>query len=347
MRRVAIALLLCACGTGADPGGGASNLPVGGGGPFRPLEGDATLAINAPFVLTDERDLDAPSVVADGDGLAIWVTRRAPSPAMGVLGAPVEIAHADSPTLLDGFGPLEPALVPTEGWEAGIVDAPAVLAPRTLPGSTDDPWILVYRAGGGLGLAVAVDGHTWNKLPGPVLTPDLVDEGTLLGPPAITRVDDTLRLYYVANGAVWAAEAPLSPTELASGRAPRFSRLDAAPATPARDPVLAPGAFRFLQTIERVTARAARTPGGRLRHDLWASGSTGLKVPASQCGYAASYDGLRFDVAQTPILPRGTAGDARGPTSTTYRGGALLLYVQRLGARDAIAAATAGEVVAE
>ena len=97
--------------------------------------------------------------------------------------------------------------------------------------------------------------------------------------------------------------------------------------------MIAPGAFRFLATIERASARAARTPAGRLRHDLWVSGSTGLKMPASQCGYAASYDGLRFEVSQALILPRGL--DSRAPASTTYRGGALSVYIQRLGSRDA------------
>jgi len=336
--------ILAACGTGAGEGGGARGLPVGGGGPFRPIEGDSTLAINAPFVLTDPRDVDAPAIVSDGDAVALWVARRAAAPAPGVLGAPVEIAHADATRILDGFGALDTALVADQTWEAGIVDAPAILPPRQLPGSAADPWLLAYRAGGGLGLAVATDGHVWRKLPGPILTPDLVDEGNLLGPPALARLDgpsgDTVRLYYVAAGALWAAEALLDPAALEAGRAPTFTRVDANPATATRDPILARGAFRFLATIERATARAARTAAGRVRHDLWISGTTGLKTPASQCGYAASFDGLAFEASQSPILPKNT--DARGPAAAPYRGGALLVYVQRLGGKDAIAAALAG-----
>jgi hypothetical protein len=344
-----VTLFTIACGTGADEGGGARGLPIGGGGPFRPLEGDTTLSINAPYVLTDARDVDSPAVVADGDALAIWVARRAPAPAPGTLGAPVEIAHADSPTLLDGFGPLDTALVPSEAWEAGIVDAPAVLPPRTLPGSATDPWLLAYRGGGGIGLAVAADGHTWRKLPGPVLAANVIEEGNVLGTPAIARLEgagadgrDGLRLYYVAAGAVWAADANVIPDDRADASRPIFTRVDARPSTPERDPIVAPGAFRFLATIEHVSARSARTATGRVRHDLWISGSTGVKSPASRCGYAASFDGLAFEASQTPILPK--IVDGRGPASTPYRGGALLVYVQRLGSRDAVAAALAGAV---
>jgi hypothetical protein len=61
----------------------------------------------------------------------------------------------------------------------------------------------------------------------------------------------------------------------------------------------------------------------------------------SSAGYAGAMDdqGLRYAVMPSPILPPATT--TRAPTMAPYGPGAVLLYVQRLGTRDSIAAAIA------
>jgi len=215
------------------------------------------------------------------------------------------------------------------------------------------PWLLFYRAAGAIGVATSDDGHRWTKIPGTTLTPDQGAEGDALGPPAAVRlgasggasgasgaVGARVRVYYPARGALFAAEADLA--DFQARRPPRWTRLDGDPATPGRDPMLAGAPFAL--ALERVTARAAETPVGRLRHDLYftarvpSSGPTATTATTTTTiGFAASYTGDRFLAAAAPILPRSPA--ARGPTETPYRDGALLLYVGHAGARDAILAA--------
>lgn len=316
-----VAALLCGCASTGDAGGGANNLPVSGAGPFRPLQPDPDIAIDAPFVLRDNlADLDEPSVLADGEALAIWVTAR-----RGPVGAvETRIEHADAPRLNDGFGDLELAIAADQGWEAGGVSGPAVLR--------DTPWILFYSGGGAIGWATAPDGHAWQKAPGPALTADGLAEGNVLGAPAVTHVGDKIRVYYGAGGVIWAAEAPFA--DVAERRVTSWTRLDGDPTTPARDPMVSQAPFGVW--LDRPSARATRTPAGRVRHDLYFTAYTGTET-VSTCGFASSFDGDRFVVGSKPILPPLTI--VRAPTETPYGPLAVLMYVQRLGSRDSIAAA--------
>jgi hypothetical protein len=308
------------CAATGDSGGGASHLPVSGSGPFAPLPPDPSLNISAPVVLADATaDLDDPSVVAWNDALALWVSvdRR------GVK----TIEHADANTLLDGFMSLYPAIQADQGWEAGAVAQPSVL--------WTSPWLMFYAAGGMLGWATAADGHTWVKAPGPALIANTLEEGDSLSSPAVVVIDDRVRVYYLAAGAIWAAEAPAD--DVLANRSTSWTRVDGKPETPERDPFLARSSFAT--GLGRFTARAAMTPANRLRHDLYFTATTTTATAtATTIGFASSFDGADYHVAAAPILSAKLT--TRSPAETPYGDEALLLYVEHLGVRDVIAAAT-------
>jgi hypothetical protein len=335
MRRLAAGLmcaLAAACGATGDAGGGAGYLPVSGSGPFRPLQpGPPYSDISAPFVLLEGVvDLDDPFVVAWEDQLALWVTARRSNI--------TDIEHADALDLEHGFGALFQAIVADRAWEAGAVSQPSLIAgDPVVPG---DVWILFYGGGGALGWATAPAvtlGHNWTKAPGPAILANGVEEGHVLSSPAVVRIGDRVRVYYLGQGLLWAVEAPYD--DVVAGRATSWTRLDGDPATPARDPMLRPPSWAT--AIGRVTARAAPTPVGRWRHDLYVTvelPATDRRAATSSAGFAASFSGDRFVTADAPILPLDQK--RHGPAETPYRDGALLLYIERAGARDAVAAAT-------
>jgi len=324
-------LMMQGCGSTGDSGGGAQHLPVSGSGPFTPLEPDPSLeAINPPFVLADNNaDLDDPWVVDWGDQMALWVTARRANV--------TDIEHADALTLEEGFLPLAQAILPDQAWEAGAVTGASLVAGD--PVVPHGVWVMFYSGGGSIGWATAPAitlGHNWTKAPGPALFANGGEEGTELTSPAVVRLGDRVRVYYLASGAIWAADAPWS--DVVAGVATTWTRLDGDPATPERDPMLRAPAWAL--SIGRFTARAEDTPAGRLRHDLYftaVTAPTSAQPSISTCGFASSFTGDRYEIAATPILPLKNATHA--PAETPYRDGALLLYIERSGARDAVAAA--------
>lgn len=327
----ALALFLAGCGVPGDSGGGASHLPVSGSGPFAPLQPDPSLGnINPPFVLIESTaDLDDAWVVGYGDQLALWVTARRSNV--------TQIEHADSLSLEQGFLPLTQAIFPDQAWEAGAV-AGASLVPGD-PVVAHATWIMFYEGGGAIGWATAPAitlGHKWTKAPGPALVANGAEEGSTLASPAVVRIGDRVRVYYLASGAIWAADAPYD--DVVAARAATWTRLDGDPSTPARDPMLSVPSWAL--ALGRFTARAAATPTGRLRHDLYFTATTAptpMQPTVSTCGFASSFSGDQFVSAPTPILP--LTRETHAPAETPYRDGALLLYLERAGARDAVAAA--------
>jgi len=324
LRRLVCILLLAGCAATGDSGGGASHLPVSGSGPFTPLEPDPSLSISAPVVLTDPgADLDDPSVVVWNDALALWVTTHR--------GGVTAIEHADAVTLLDGFMALYPAIQADQGWEAGGVSQPSVLWTH--------PWLMFYGAAGMIGWATAADGHTWTKAPGPALIANTAEEGDSLSSPAAVQIGDRIRVYYLASGALWAADAPAA--DVLANRATEWTRLDGRPETPERDPMLRTPSWAL--AIGRFTARAADTPVGRLRHDLYFTAMTapmGAQGASTNVGFASSFTAEDYATAGAPIVSVHQA--VRSPTETPYQDKALLLYVTHSGARDVIAAALQG-----
>jgi hypothetical protein len=326
-----VLMLASACAATGDPGGGAAHLPVSGSGPFRPLAYDPAFSqLNAPFVLiTPGVSLDDPFVLEWEEQLAIWVTTHRSNM--------TDIEHADALSLEQGFGPLFQAVVADQPWESDAVTEPSLIADDpVVPGGI---WVLFYSGGGSLGWATAAAvtlGHNWTKAPGPALVANSAEEGHLLSSPAVVRIDDKVRVYYLARGAVWAVEA--SWDDVVAGRSTSWTRLDGDPTTPARDPMLR--APSWATALGRVTARAVRTPAGRWRHDLYFTAQLPTDAgvfAATTCGFASSFTGDRFATASAPILP--LTASTRGPTEIPYRDGALLLYIERLGGSDAVAAA--------
>jgi hypothetical protein len=294
---VAGVVALGGCGATGGPGGGSSNLPVSGGGPFTVIGSQSNDVIDAPVVLTDPAiDLDDPDLFADGDALTLWVTAHRSTGD--------DIERADSKGLREGFGDLEKALVADQAWEGGSVSAPSVV-----PGK---PMLLFYQGAGGIGYATSDDGHTWTKAPGPILPS--------LGPPAAVRIGGKIRVYYPKDGGLSASDAPLS--ELSS-----FTDLG-----PLVDGV------PFGSALGRAFARSAKTPAGRIRHDLYFTVETGNPTVPTTCGYAASFDGSEFQVESTAIVdPKQIT---RGPSMAPYGARALLFWTERHGARAAIIAGT-------
>ena len=327
----ALLMLATGCGATGDSGGGASHLPVSGAGPFTPLEPDPSLdAINPPIVLSDPTaDLDDPWVVDYGDLMALWVTARRTNV--------TDIEHADSFALEQGFMQLGQAILPDQAWEAGAVSSASLVAGD--PVVPNGIWVLFYAGGGSLGWATAPAitlGHNWTKAPGPALLANGGEEGSELGSPAVVRLGDRVRVYYLASGVIWAADAPWD--DVVNGRATTWTRLDGDPSTPERDPMLAVPPWAL--SIGRFTARAAETPAGRVRHDLYFTAIAAPTTKAqsvSTCGFASSFTGDRFEIAAAPILP--TTAATHAPAETPYRDGALLLYIEHSGVRDSVAAA--------
>ncbi len=328
---LAILMIAAGCSATGDAGGGASNLPVSGAGPFTPLEPDPSLdMINPPFVLADSTaDLDDPWVVPWGEQMAVWVTAHRSNV--------TDIEHADSFALEQGFLPLIQAIFPDQSWEAGAVSSASLIAgDPVVPGGI---WVMFYAGGGAIGWATAPAitlGHKWTKAPGPALVGDNGEEGNALGSPAVVRLDDRVRVYYLANGAIWAADAPWD--DVVNGRATDWNRLDGDPGTPERDPMLQVPSWAL--SIGRFTANAGKTPAGRVRHDLYftaITAPTAAQPSISTCGFASSFTGDRFETAPAPILPLKAA--TKSPAEIAYRAGALLLYIGQEGSRNAVAAA--------
>jgi hypothetical protein len=318
------AIVCAACGATGDAGGGASNLPVSGTGPFRPLVEKDGDVIDAPVVLLDPgADLDDPWAIADGDAIGLWLTARRRVGTETV----TRIEHADSTSLRKGFGELTPVLEADQPWEAGSVWGPAILV--------GDPWLLFYRAANAIGWATSSDGgHTWQK----AMMPALVHDGE---PAAVVRVGDTVRLYLPGAGGLFAAEASFA--DLVAHRSQSWLLVDAEPETPEwRDPHLRVPPFAI--SVGRPFARVAPTVAGRLRWDLYFTvllpSTSTPSAPTSSAGFAASYEpsieGTSFETYPTPILSPREVG--RSPAMIPYQGGAILFYIQRTGVRDAVLA---------
>jgi hypothetical protein len=330
LRVVLLMIAAAGCGSLGGAGGGAANLPVSGSGPFRPLDpSDPTWSsLNAPIVLQDSgADLDSPFVLARGDQLTVWLTATR----MQV----TAIERADASKLEVGFGDPSPVLAADQPWEQGAVSSPSLI-----PGDPMVPagkWLLFYGAGGAIGFATSVVGDRWIKSSRATLTANGDEEGGQLSSPAAVRIGDRLRVYYVAEGAVWAAET--SYDDVAAMRAVTWTRLDGDTTSTKRDPIIRAPAWA--KTLTGVSARVTETPAGRLRHDLYFTASMAaymMKTGASGCGFASSYSGADFATAAAPIIPLGQA--TRAPSETPYRAEALLLFIEQSGARQAVAAAT-------
>ena len=317
---IACALLLpplvAGCGLLARSGGGDSDLPVSGAGPYKRLAADEATPWDEPVLLSDGlAALDDPLALAEGEAIGLWYSRR---DAKG--GARIE--HVDLARLEAAPSDPQVALEPGPAWEGGRIVEPALLAPAR-PGGK---WLLFYAARGGLGYALSDDGHTWTRAPGPVLVAT-ADEGSLASPALLRLGPDRVRLLYLTRRGIEAADARqsdlanLAPEPLVRRSGP---------------PLVAPGAASWLPLLGRFTARSQTLSTGRVRHDLFLTGRAvdGLRL----VGFAASFDGLGFAVAPEPMVDV-RAPEESAPSGIAYRAGSLLFFTQPYGQRSTIAVA--------
>jgi hypothetical protein len=311
--RILVAALLCGCGTLAPPGVGDVDLPASGMGVFTLLTADPADPISAPFVLTDVVDIEEPSTLVHGTTVALWASIKR----NGVQ----QIEHADLyDRLQEGFLPLGFPLSPSETWENGAIHSPSML--------DGPPYVMFYAANDAIGWAVANDAaaHNFIKAPGPAFAADT--EGGPVSSPAAVRVGDKIRVYYLAAGAIWAAEG--SRADVEAGLPTTWTKLPG--------PLIRQTDVPFLSVLEHLQARAPFTPAGRQRFDLYMSGPIiDPKLKIHTVAGASSFDGLDFTVVKTPLLPKGEAGTS--PTPAIYGPKQVLFFSRRFGSYDAIAAA--------
>ena len=210
----AATIVLSACATIPEKGGGGERLPTAVAGPFRALTQDE-IGNNrvAPNAIEDDVFSRDPSVIdVDGDPATLEVA--------GYFGAAVaqgmtKPTAADPTRAILRFGALdgrsfdqaaEVVLAPADPWEGGVVGHPCALHVGK------EIW-LFYAAAGGIGLAKSSDGHAFTRVPGPVLgvATSGWDVDAIPTSPGVVVLDDgSLRMFY---------ESPVSPDSSSIGEA--------------------------------------------------------------------------------------------------------------------------------
>lgn len=312
------ALLASACGTLATPAEPPRDLPDNHTGPFRELTNEESAGRQCVVVDFDGR-VDDPSAVRLPDGtVAVYVARFRDGAST--------IARA---LVRDGIPPgalpatATDVLAPTQPWQRGAVGAPSVVA-------VAGGYAMAYASDGAIGVARSADGVAWTARDAPTFTGDpATGELTALAAPslAVTAAGEAV-LVYASAGAIWMARAP-SPDG-------PYTRVDARPATPGRDPVLAAGDAAFeMGAVGDPSLSIETTAAGRalyrLYYTAWTTptpmGDAGL-VPVSAVGYAASFDGLAFSrVGVAVYAPRLASRAPTGPSMVPLAPNVTGLYV--------------------
>jgi hypothetical protein len=139
MKNAAIGVLACAlaaCGMGpfADEGGGSSNLPVSGAGPYRVLSDDFDTPAEEPYVLAQPIvSLSDPAVLSrDDGGFDLYYTRQEDDTR--------EIWHVTLSSIHELPGTPRQILVADQPWEEGRIGSVSVV-------EDGDSLVLFYHAG--------------------------------------------------------------------------------------------------------------------------------------------------------------------------------------------------------
>lgn len=308
--------VVSACGAAASDGGGDTDLPTRGAGPFGKLEPDPATPVLEPVLIADPDGLEhwrSPILAKEGDS-----TYSVIFSALGEGGA--VIRRAAGVSLTEGPGAIETLLEPEDPWEATRLEHPSLVWP-----GVGHPVGLFYEAGAGaIGYAGAVDGLVFERHAGnPVLVGDGLEEGARVGEPAGIWHQGDLWLYYAApeRGAIFAVRFP-------GGDLSNPERLDGDARTPERDPVLGPNTFDEQFDVGGVGAPFVRITSwaGRPVFDLWYRGWDASGD--STVGFAGSFDGLgykRFD--ENPVLPAGGVQET-DPCVISMGVGSLMLFAQ-------------------
>ncbi len=320
----AAVLLLVLGGCGLDPfgetGGGASNLPTQGAGPYGRLASDDTTPTDEPFV-QDDRDAELydPCALYGGPGLRLWYTREA-------TGAPADdqqIFYVELPSAHDlPTGAPALALAADLPWEEGRVAAPGVVE---LGGGHLAMFYAAGLANPAIGRADSHDdGATWQKRATPVLIGATA--------PSAAFANDRVEVYVTRPDApgIWRATS--------AGAAPADLTLEAAPIVVAR-PELAE-AFDAVAVSDPAIV-IERQPSGRLH---WGLFFVGIDVddpdPAGShpsVGYAGSFDGDRWERFRGATAQ--LAAPATGPSVVLPPASGLMIFSEPKRGRRALSAA--------
>lgn len=326
----AATIVLSACATIPEKGGGAENLPTAVAGPFRALTQDE-IGNNrvAPNAVEDDVFSRDPSVIdVDEDPSTLEVA--------GYFGAAVaqgmtKPTAADPTRAILRFGALdgrsfdqaaEVVLEPTEVWEGGVLGQPSALHVGK------EIW-LFYAAAGGIGLAKSSDGHAFTRAPGPVLGPAKSgwDHDAIPTSPGVVRLDDgSLRLFYeIALGpdstVIGEASSTDGLTWIRRGEAPAL--VPSAPGTDA-DPSDDDAAVGSPSPV------LARSTDGRatLRVYYGARSHLGARVIGLAARYAEDPESP-LQRATAPVFGTTKPLSPREPTALIYPGFTLLFATEK------------------
>lgn len=330
---MAIALAVGAfagCATLAGGGGGDSDLPNAGVGPFRKIRAEELgQSRSAPYAMDDDRRFLRDAALLDEDG------DPATLPAFGYFAASLaEGAEAgDAPDAIVRHGALDgrsfdrqsvTVLVPEAAWEGGTVGAPAVLRAK-------GEVLLYYAAAGGIGVARSADGASFTREPVPALAPDAAswEGGAVPSSPSVVLLPDgTFRLFY----SILSADDGGRIGEASSPDGVHFSRVG-------RGPVLAPGDAAPEEGDTRYDDASVSAPFALL-------GATGEGRPVLRLHYAARDragnatiglaarfldDGSGFVRAVAPVFGTGESLAPTEPCVVEHGAFALLFATERAG----------------
>lgn len=289
---VALATASASCAAlGGDDGGGA-NLPNRGIGPWEPLDPGGALLLTP----ASGSDLGEPAVIADGDGVRLFLDEEGPYGDVAV------IAYA-SP---DGAR-LERVGVALRGARA----------PSVTPGDDGGLWMAYLdSATGAIGLAVEGADGAFTVREASALEPG---PGEVLASPSLARDGARWLLYYTLSRP---DEAPVI-ARASAGDDLAFA-FDAVVLAPGVDCVDAAGVAKTCWDAASVSApdvAIARSAAGQRVYRLFYRGA---KVSQGDLGFAASYDGLIFSrYPYNPVLD--TSADLDGPANVRV-GDRFLLY---------------------
>ncbi len=276
---LAALLLAAACSSLGGDGGGDSNLPNRGIAAYAPVERGEE-AGGRVLVAAQGEALEAPSAVAQGPGVALYVTRR---PAAA--GERAFIARAVSEDGGITFGALEPALTPAEvPWVRGGVEGASLV-------EVDGVWRMAFASDDppGIGWATSADGARFEPLEAPLLTPQEPWEQGGVSAPSVVLEGGRFALYYTARDA--------------SGRAVIARALVGTEGEVRREGVVLEGGAACVDLegaeapcwdmdgVEGAEVRLARSGTGRTVYRMFYLGRQGRAVGL---GFAASSDGLTW-----------------------------------------------------
>ncbi|MCA9772418.1 MAG: hypothetical protein KC466_08415 [Myxococcales bacterium] len=249
-----------------------------------------------------------------------------------VNGARIELAtSADGITWTITGGVLEA----TEAWEGGRVSGPAIIRRGA-------EFLLYYEGGdgAGIGLATSSDGVNFVKsAANPLLAPAAAWEQGRIGDPSVAfDFDGGLQMVFDGAGG-----RGLGAARSIDGVA--WDRIDALPATPEVDPVIAPGGAESFDR-DRVADPSLLIEDAGLGRPVWRVWYTGEAGGNASPGVAASFNGAGYEkYPSNPVLDEvllGGNGVDESEPSVLRRPGATaasMYYVQTLGFAQGIALA--------